>query len=65
MNIKVIFSFIIFLLLSGCSTIGDLKDWAFDEEDAEEKLGNNNPALRNPTPGQFIQKNRGVLGGNR
>ena len=35
MNIKVIFSFIIFLLLSGCSTISDLKDWAFDEKDAE------------------------------
>ena len=35
MNIKVIFSFVIFLLLSGCSTIGDLKDWAFDEKEAE------------------------------
>jgi hypothetical protein len=35
MNIKVIFSFFIFLSLSGCSTIGDLKDWAFDDKDAE------------------------------
>ena len=35
MNIKVIFSFIVLLLLSGCSTIGDLKDWAFDEKEAE------------------------------
>ena len=33
MNIKVIFSFFIFLSLSGCSTISDLKDWAFDDED--------------------------------
>ena len=34
MNIKVIFSFIYILSLSGCSTIGDLKDWAFDEKEA-------------------------------
>ena len=35
MNIRVIFSIIMFLTFSGCSTIGDIKDWAFDDKDEE------------------------------
>jgi|TARA_Y100000022_G_scaffold200612_1_gene216809 hypothetical protein len=35
MNIKIIFTFAIFLTLTGCSTIGDIKDWAFDSKDGE------------------------------
>ena len=31
MNIKAGFIFIVFLTVSGCSTIGDVYDWAFDE----------------------------------
>ena len=36
MNIKAGFIFIVFLTVSGCSTIGDVYDWAFDE-DVNEK----------------------------
>jgi len=36
MNIKAGFIFIVFLTVSGCSTIGDVYDWAFDE-DVDEK----------------------------
>jgi hypothetical protein len=36
MNIKAGFIFIVFLTVSGCSTIGDVYDWAF-EENVDEK----------------------------
>ena len=32
MNIKIIFPLILFFTLTGCSTIGDIKSWAFDED---------------------------------
>jgi len=35
MNIKIIFPLMIFLALSGCSTIGDIKDWAFNDKDGD------------------------------
>lgn len=35
MNIKVVFPFIAFLMISGCSTVSDVYDWAFDENGEE------------------------------
>ena len=37
MNIKAGFIFIVFLTVSGCSTIGDVYDWAFDENIDEKQ----------------------------
>ena len=37
MNIKAGFIFIVFLTVSGCSTIGDVYDWAFDENVDEKQ----------------------------
>jgi len=37
MNIKAIFIFIVFLTVSGCSTVGDIYDWAFDENISEKE----------------------------
>ena len=37
MNIKAIFIFIVFLTVSGCSTVGDVYDWAFDENISEKE----------------------------
>jgi len=35
MNIKVVFPFIALLMISGCSTVSDVYDWAFDENGEE------------------------------
>ena len=35
MNIKFIFPFIVFLTLSGCQTVSDIKSWAFDDDQEE------------------------------
>ena len=37
MNIKLVFPFIAFLMFSGCSTVGDVYDWAFDDGENEAK----------------------------
>jgi len=37
MNIKVVFPFIVFLMISGCSTVSDVYDWAFDENEENEQ----------------------------
>tara|TARA_B110000881_G_scaffold133581_1_gene117472 strand:+ start:192 stop:503 length:312 start_codon:yes stop_codon:yes gene_type:complete len=37
MNIKAIFIFIVFLTVSGCSTVGDIYGWAFDENISEKE----------------------------
>ena len=37
MNIKAGFIFIVFLTVSGCSTIGDVYDWAFDKNVDEKQ----------------------------
>ena len=37
MNIKAGFIFIVFLTVSGCSTVGDVYDWAFDENISEKE----------------------------
>tara|TARA_B100001996_G_C18646871_1_gene587753 strand:- start:1163 stop:1474 length:312 start_codon:yes stop_codon:yes gene_type:complete len=37
MNIKVVFPFIAFLMISGCSTVSDVYDWAFDENQEDEQ----------------------------
>ena len=37
MNIKVVFPFIALLMISGCSTVSDVYDWAFDENGEEEQ----------------------------
>ena len=38
MKIKVIFSLMVFLLVSGCSTVGEVYDWAFDKDDKVETV---------------------------
>jgi len=38
MKIKVIFSLMVFLLVSGCSTVGEVYDWAFDKGDKVETV---------------------------
>ena len=35
MNIKVVFPLIALLMISGCSTVSDVYDWAFDENGEE------------------------------
>jgi hypothetical protein len=37
MNIKLVFPFIVFLMISGCSTVSDVYDWAFDENEENEQ----------------------------
>ena len=37
MNFKLFFTFFIFLIISGCSTVGEVYDWAFDKDDVEEE----------------------------
>ena len=37
MNIKVVFPLIALLMISGCSTVSDVYDWAFDENGEEEQ----------------------------
>ena len=38
MKIKVIFSLMVLLLVSGCSTVGEVYDWAFDKDDKVETV---------------------------
>ena len=43
MHIRYIFCAVIFLTLSGCSTVGDVYDWAFDkDEEVETVITNEN-----------------------
>lgn len=37
MRIQVVFPFIALLLLSGCSTVGEVYDWAFDDDEDDVK----------------------------
>ncbi len=34
---KLFFTLFIFLIISGCSTVGEVYDWAFDKDDVEEE----------------------------
>ena len=37
MRIQIVFPFIALLLLSGCSTVGEVYDWAFDDDEDDVK----------------------------
>ena len=37
MNFKLFIPLFIFLIISGCSTVGEVYDWAFDKDDVDEE----------------------------
>ena len=37
MNFKLFIPLFIFSLISGCSTVGEVYDWAFDKDDVDEE----------------------------
>ena len=37
MRVQVVFPFIALLMLSGCSTVGEVYDWAFDDDEDDSK----------------------------
>ena len=37
MNFKLFIPLLIFLIISGCNTVGEVYDWAFDKDDVDEE----------------------------
>ena len=37
MNFKLFIPLFIFLMISGCNTVGEVYDWAFDKDDVDEE----------------------------
>ena len=37
MNFKLFIPLFIFLIISGCNTVGEVYDWAFDKDDVDEE----------------------------
>ena len=37
MNFKLFIPLFVFLIISGCSTVGEVYDWAFDKNDVDEE----------------------------